>query len=237
MPLDEPTQSFMQLGIPRRAAKATSRLLRRDVTDRMCLLLPDAESSVAPGSLIGAQRILIEVVPDLTRDLIKSDAMVFAPDVANSSALPLILLEAMIFELVDRAGMKMGTAAMRRPSPSGFLVEARSFNTRRIAGGDGVPAITPDLQLLLGGMVRRFIVESIAAQESHGRAQEWTGWALLAAMHAMETYDHKLPVPGRTLRDLDGVGAYLAFDMGRRIIVAAAIDLIDQAERDAATDS
>ena len=88
---------------------------------------------------------------------------------------------------------------------------------------------------LLGDMLGPLIVQGISDRESHGKAQEWTGWALLAAMYAMEMHDHVLPVPGRNARDRNAALAGAAFEAGRRITIAAALNLIDRAERGAAS--
>jgi len=238
MPLDEPARAFVQLGIPRRSAKQVSRILQRDVTGWMRVLLPDVEYSAAPATLVTVRAALISVLPRLAWDLMSGTGLA-SPDLANSAALPVILLEAVNFELLNQARANIaafGTAATRRPSPSAPLTQARRLNEQRIAtASGGLAAISPQLQAMLGDMLGPLIVQGIPDQETHGKAQEWTGWALLAAMHAMEMHDHVLPVPGRNARDFNASLAEEAFQTGRRITIAAALNLIDRAERHAAS--
>src|SRR5262249_4204720 len=119
MARDEPAKSFRELGVPRRAATAMSRLLRGNVTQTMCVLLPDVEYSSAPGTLILARSALIEVLPRLAADFVTGPTGVRG-DWANSAVLPLILMEAMNYELISRARAnpaRAGAAAVQRPDP------------------------------------------------------------------------------------------------------------------------
>lgn len=95
-----------------------------------------------------------------------------------------------------RPGVLRAGAGWRR-GPDGARLAARADLALRPRGGVCI-------RLLLGDMPRRFIVESIPDQKSHGRAQEWTGWALPAAQLLTEV---QVPVHVTQLDDALGLSA------------------------------
>lgn len=81
----------------------------------------------------------------------------------------------------------------------------------------------------LGELLRNLIDISVA--QGSTLAQEWTGWALLAATSAQQIYENELPHPARTAAPaLSRTLAFTACNTGRALIIATAVDLIDVAE-------
>jgi hypothetical protein len=227
MARDEPAEAFRELGMSRHSAKALSRLLRGSVTRTLVALLPDIEHSSAPGGLLIAEAGLIQVLPALAANLVPG----LDENRANAAALPLIWLHAITFELISRSRANFAvaaTAAARRPDPSPLLVSGRRTLSQN-AMNDLGPAIGEPVSGIassIGNMLLRAVSKSV--QRDSAKAQEWTGWALLAAMHAMAAHEDELPVPGRTRHDPPAALAGAAFRTGRALTVLIAGDLISK---------
>jgi hypothetical protein len=71
-------------------------------------------------------------------------------------------------------------------------------------------------------------------QRIRARAVEWTGWALLAVMQALGAHEHQIPFPDWHGPDRDALYATDAFHKGQELITGAAVNLIGEAEREAA---
>jgi hypothetical protein len=233
--LDEPAKDFVSRGMSRRAAKALSRLLRGDVANAMCLLLPDVQYSSAPGTLVVARTELATVLPELTRRLVPDMVgMDTTPGWADAAEIPLVWLEAVNHELISRARhdlARAGMAAAARPRPSGLLVEARAeLGSRaveelaRLAGPEQARRATSHL----GGQLRDRIDNAVETHQA--LAQEWTGWALLAAAEALRINELVLPVPGHGSHDISGILTATAYRTGHALVSATAIALITMAE-------
>lgn len=231
MALDEPTKGFMAFGIPRRTAKSMSHILRGDVTNMMCSTLPGVEHSSAPLSLGIAGMTLVPLLPDVVGDL----NPLIDPARATAAALPMILLNAMAFELTSRAGTSRGMPSARHPRPSPSLAAVRLMLERQ-TGKSLAESIGSEqaqaLRTMLGDLLRG-LIDNVTDRERAGLAKEWAGWALLAAMDAMDGHAHVLPIPGRTTAPGSQAAlAGIAFHLGRALIVQAALDVIDVAERE-----
>jgi hypothetical protein len=231
---DYSEREFATLGIARHDVHDLSRALRRDVARLARLLLPDIEYSAAPGVLLCTRDALAEIVTSVTRNLMSSEMIQLSPRVISTSTLPVITLTPVVFELTRRVGDNiwyMGVASRARPDPDFFLQETRRRYSQSLAvGAIAEPPIPAQFPPLLSGLVRRAITERIQTKESHGRAQEWTGWTLLAVMHALDTHEDKVPIPGRKPGDFENMYARQAYTTGRLLLIGAALDLIGETE-------
>ncbi len=237
MALDDSAKALMTFGISRRAAKAASRLVRGQVTTLMCSLLPQVENSPALTAFVRAQAGLTPVLPKLTGELVpRMVGMESRPNWANVATVPMLWLEAITGELIPRSLANLalaGPVASRRPTPLGELVDARRDDGRRAmeqlaehAGEESARRIKTQLGDLL-----RDLGDGSVAHDS-AVAQEWTGWALLAVMRSLQIHATVLPDPSRAGQDAMGrVLAFTAYRTGQALITAAAVDLIDMAER------
>ncbi|WP_345339536.1 hypothetical protein [Planotetraspora kaengkrachanensis] len=209
-PKDESVEAFIALGLPRSSAEWMVGLMRGQVTDTMCDLLPGVEHSPAPQSLLLMSATLTPVLPGLTQAL--------QPGVddgrATSAALSCVLMPPMALELGSRGKRPAGGG---RPVPSEPLAQTTEDWRQHVDGGfsaennRGVPSF-------LGDLLRRTLGDRADLQ--------WAGWALLAAMHAMDQHDDVLPIPGRTAQTPGARVAGIAFQLGRLLTVAAAVDLL-----------
>lgn len=215
----DPVDSFMQFGVPRDAAKGMLRFLQRTVAPRVCALLPGVEYSVAPGTLVIAQAVLMKIVPDLTGQLIGVQDAYSERGVVSSSVLPLVLLEGVNYELNMRSRKRKGRAAtetgMAKPAP-----ELWDAGVRQIWDH---PAIPVDIAKALGKTLGKAVTESVQDEWARPFAAGWTGWALRAAMAALAEHDDELPVPGRGEPSSMPGKAFLT---GRALVIMAGQGLI-----------
>jgi hypothetical protein len=201
MAVDEPTRGLMELGFGRGNAETLASLLRGRVASLVLDELRGVEYSAAAGVLIGARPGLVHFVPRATLSVLDLGDRSVDPVASLASFCPIAYLDPVVYELLNRAranparDSRFGVILKRRPEPSKTLQGARSMYAAKVPagnyGGPPIPASTSDLvadQL-------RSAIEGISDRSSHAMAKEWTGWALLAALHGLDTYDVRTPVP------------------------------------------
>ena len=237
MAIDEPTRGLIDMGLGKRDAQSLSELLRGPVASIVSDELPDVEYSAALGVLITARPGLVYFLPKATQVLLGLGTGNVDPTVTLSSVYPVGYLDPVVYELLSRAkanpardGRFRATLA-RRPVPGRYLQDFRRRFAEDIpAGRAGAPPVPSATAGLVGDQLRTAIA-GIPDRSSHVRAREWTGWALLAAMHGFDTYDFKMPVPSKRRVDpLDAGSPQRAYRAGFTLLIGGALSLIDEAQ-------
>lgn len=224
-------------GIPPRDARALVRGMRRDVARMSNNLLPEVAYSAAPGLFLGGQRVLAEVLAEATRDMMSLENGIPAgPGMARYSVVPGIVLDPVTIAWIDHASRRrLGHMITSRPDPDYALRRYRESWEEAIDEGTAMrQAVPPAFRGRVSLLFYDAIARGIAGQEARVRAVEWTGWALLAVMMALRTHDDKVPFPEPGRDNLDDVYAQEAFGKGEALLVAGGLQLIYEAEREAA---
>jgi hypothetical protein len=156
---------------------------------------------------------------------------------ARHSALPVIALDPVTVEWIGHANRGMlGITIASRPNPDSFLRTYRDTHERGNTAGRLILEIAP---AKFTGRVSSMFYQAISAGvpdwKARVRTVEWTGWALLAVMMALETHEHKIPFPDWKGDDRDNLYAEEAYRKGKALLVGGGLNLINEAEREAAS--
>lgn len=218
---DEVAWAFRGLGLSRFAARGMSRLLRGEVTDTVCRLLPGAAGGVTGAEhwLALASMALPPAFGRLASDLVPG----IDENRANAAALPPMWMVGIAKGLLDRPAVGLPAA----PDPAPELRQARVY-AEESTGGELRRYLedwrAEELRARLGQLLRGSMTDVAPAG--------WGGWAMLAALEAMRQHGDVLPEPGRRAQSPGARMAGRAFQLGRALTYAAALDLIAYAEAD-----
>jgi hypothetical protein len=235
----DPTPRLIELGMSSRDAKRLIRTLRDDVGRMSNYLLPDVAYSAAPGPLLGGQRVVAEVVTETAREMMVGETMaLMTPEMraklqgfsvprshARYAALPVIALDPAAVEWIRHASRRrLGIELTSRPEPDWGLRRYRDDYEQR-----------NPVAATFTGRVSAVYYQALAVgypgQASRSIAVEWTGWALLAVMMALNTHVYHL---GEYALGPDEHWASTAYRNGIELLTGAAINLVNEAEREAA---
>lgn len=214
--------AFRELGLNRWAAKGMSKLLRGEVTDTVCRLLPGVTDS-GPSAARWLTFSAFALPPTLG-----PTAATMVPGVdenrANAATLPTLLMLGIGQGLMDRA--RPGSPTLDAPNPPAALhqarAEAETYVTAQLA------AYIEDWRAeAIRSRLGQFLRESMGDTEG----VEWGGWAMLAAMEAMRMHRDVLPEPGRREQSPGARMAGRSFQVGRALAYGVALDLIAYGER------
>jgi hypothetical protein len=220
----DPTVRLTQLGIAPRDAKGLVRTLRKDVARMSNGLLPDVAYSAAPGPLLGGRRVISEVVTEAVRENMKGPlGLPVTKEQARFAAVPVIALDPVADEWIRHADRRrLGVAMGTRPNPDFGLLRYREETSQQ----DN--ALDPRLAARMSSVFYQAIATGIPELASRAKAVEWTGWALLAVVMALETHVYQLPAP-----DKDYLSAQDAYRKGMALLVGGGLNLISEGEREA----
>jgi hypothetical protein len=224
-------------GLSRREARALVRAMRRDVARRSGDLLPEVVYSVAPGLFLGGQRVLPEVLEEAVDELMLARITVLpGSGMARYSVVPGIVLDPVAIGWIDHASRRrLGQTSTSRPVPGRALRQYREDCQEGIAEGTAtLEAVPPPFDGRVSLVFYSAIAMGIGEEEARVRALEWTGWALLAVMMALQTHEDKVPFPDRREDEFTYARVKEAFHKGQALLVAGGLQLIHEAERELA---
>ena len=219
----DPTLRLTQLGIAPRDAKGLVRTLRQDVARMSNDLLPDVAYSAAPGPLLGGWRVISEVVTEAVREDMKlPPGLTATKEDARFAAVPVIAFDPVADEWIRHASRRrLGRATGTRPDPDFGLLQYREARQRD-------NSLDPRLAASVSSAFYQAIATGIPVLAARATAVEWTGWALLAIMMALDAHVYHLPVP-----DGDYVSAHDAYHKGMALLAGGGLNLISEGEREA----
>jgi hypothetical protein len=220
----DPTVRLTQLGIAPRDAKGLVRTLRQDVARMSNRLLPDVAYSAAPGPLLGGWRVISEVVTETVHENMKGPfGLPVTKEQARFAAVPVIAFDPVVDEWIRHADRRrLGIAIGTRPNPDFSLLRYRETSQQD-------NALDPRLAARMSSTFYQAIATGIPQLASRAKAVEWTGWALLAIVMALDTHVYQLPAP-----DKDSLSAEDAYRKGMALLVGGGLNLISEGEREAA---
>jgi hypothetical protein len=223
-PID-PVTVLTRLGYPRPLAAWLVAVLRGDVTDTVCRLLPGAASLASAGWLLAAVMVQLQVAPRFIMDREPG----LAPGQARTAGtLPAQLMYVIFFELDSR---DRGTSEITPElHPSDELRAFRPEAERQVSelfGGYAYPARESEAVRL----VRDGLGEILNIVHEKGQPA-WGGWLLLATVLAIRT-NPDLPRPGRKRRRLPwnrnrATAAGIAYQLAETLALAMALGLLDR---------
>jgi hypothetical protein len=221
----DPTVRLTQLGIAPRDAKGLVRTLRRDVARMSNYLLPDVAYSAAPGPLLGGWRVISEVVTEAAQENMKGLlGLPVTKEQARFAAVPVIAFDPVVDEWIRHADRRrLGIAVSTRPNPDSGLLTYRETSQQD-------NALDPRFAARMSSIFYQAIATGIPQLALRAKAVEWTGWALLAVVMALETHVYQLPVP-----DEDFLSGQDAYRKGMALLVGGGLNLISEGEREAAS--
>lgn len=226
----DPVDSFVELGIPRTAARAVVAMLRSTVTDRACALLPGLVDGTGVRWIWAASATFPQVAGMMARELLPD----LEPHREQAAALPGLWLHAVNIELMarhdaahpDRPMAQLPPTAVP-PDPSARLREVHAEHRALVDRAMAADVVE-------GRAVRqagRAIARTMRAPLPDGEDPTWGGWSLLAVVQAFIEHEEQLPRPGRprARRPEQQAGARaagVAFELGRGLMIATALELI-----------
>jgi hypothetical protein len=224
----DPVTFLIELGTPPSAASHFVPILRGEVTDAVCALLPQAATDVPAQWLRSTSFVHLQMAPVLIADLEPT----LAPGHVLAGTLPGQLMYAVWYELNARA-QQYPSVAGKDPAPTLELVSFRNEAERKVndlfGAYFGAAGSQQGLQLLSRGPA-----EAAAVLDDSGQPS-WGGWVTLAALRAIQSHP-TLPRPGRQRRRLPwkktrAQGAGLGLQLGETFLMATSLGLLDQAEQ------
>lgn len=224
---EDPVTFLIELGTPPRVAEYFVPVLRGEVTDAVCALLPRAATDVPAQWLRATSFIQLQLTPGLVADLEPS----LAPSHVLAGTLPGQLMYPVWFELNARAQQHPSVAGSE-PAPSPDLLVFRNVAQRKVDALFGAyfggNESSKGLELLSRGPA-----EAASSLDSSGQPA-WGGWVSLAAIRAIQA-NPTLPRPGRPRQRLPwkragAQGAALGLELGETFAMATALGLLKQAE-------
>lgn len=218
----DPTVRLTQLGIAPRDAKELVKTLRKDVARMSNYLLPDVAYSAAPGPLIGGVRVISQIVTEAAQEDMKGPlGLPLTKEQARFAAVPVIAFGPVVEEWIRHASRRrLGSAMSTRPEPDFGLVTYRETRQQE-------NALDPSLAARMSSTFYAAIATGIPLPTQRARAVEWTGWALLAIVMALDTHMYHLPAPD------DDFFAQDAYQKGMALLVGGGLNLISEGEREA----
>lgn len=212
-----------QLGVAPLEAKRLLRILRQDVARLSTLLLPDVAYSAAPGPLLGGWRVISEVVTEaVLEDIEPPRGLPVIKLQARFATLPVIAFGPVVDEWIRRADRRrLGIAIGTRPNPDFSLRRYRETSQQD-------NPLDPRLAARMSSTFYHAIATGIPQLAARAKAVEWTGWALLAVVMALETHMDQLPVPVA-----DYLSVQDAYRKGMALIIGGGRNLISEGEREA----
>jgi hypothetical protein len=232
----DPAELLATLTGQPRVARSITRLVRTTVTDTVCRLLPGADGPTAPRWLWASTVFLLEAGPEWVARLDPG----IAAGRTYAAAMPAALMAAIQFELAARYEAAHPDAPLRQyvftgpaepPVPADVLRESLDtwYQAAEIMWGHyKVPPQTVD-------QVRATMSRSVRAIVGEPGNEAWGGWAVLAAISAMNAHRDVLPEPGRIdawrlPRNRDRADeAGIAFQFGRAFAITLAQGLLEVA--------
>jgi hypothetical protein len=232
VPFDPAEAIALLTGYPRRAQRI-SRLVRTEVTDTVCRLLPGADNAIAARWLKASIIFLFEACPEWVKHVDRG----IAPGRTNMAALPAALMIPMTFELPARYEAAHPEAPMSQyvftgpaepPVPSDTLYESREDWDRIAAVMFEHYKMPPELV----SRSRTIMTTTVRGAVNEPGNEAWGGWILLAALTAMNMHGKALPEPGRAdawrlpWHRARADEASVAFNLGRAFTVLLAQGLL-----------
>jgi hypothetical protein len=213
-----------QLGFAPRDAKELVRTLRQDVARMSNYLLPDVAYSAAPGPLLGGVRVVSEIITEAAQEDIKDPlGLPVIREQARFAAVPVIAFDPVVDEWIRHAGRRrLGRALDTRPDPDSGLLSYRETSQQK-------NALDPRLAARMSSTFYGAIATAIPELAARARAVEWTGWALLAIVMALDTHLYHLPATD------EDYYAQEAYHKGMALLVGGGLNLISEGEREAAS--
>jgi hypothetical protein len=220
----EADEALTQFGFAPLGLSHMTGVLRGAVTDEVCRVLPGAEHSTAGRTLLlvsaAAQQIPLTTVQTLRPGI--------PPANAAASCLPGMMLYVVTLELVrrydvahpDRPFAKLQDTVSAAPGPT---LQASYQALSRGTNDD-----EQELPILRAAAVTMSSAVQAAIRDPHGRS--WGGWALVAAVAAMNAQQDQLPEPGRARRrpadqEEGAQAAGFAYRLGKSALAATAVAL------------
>lgn len=225
MTVGDPDEVLFSYGLPMDAAHRVGAVLTEQVTVTMRALLPGVEHSPASQGLwlisVPLQRMLPVAAQTLIAGLDHHRAAV--------AAFPVVLLSPIMAEL-NRWRTATGTAVSvpAQPGPAQALVTARyeaAGQITRVWAQAAVPGQVTKLSMTVRALVRDHC--------GPGPGRQWTGWALLAALSAMDVHHAALLLPPPAPLSLVAHQAEGAVQVGWALALTAALTLIADGEQEA----
>lgn len=217
----DPTAWLTQMGIAPHDAKGLVRTLRQDVARLSNLLLPDVAYSAAPGPLLGGWQVISEIVTEAVQNMEGLHGRPVPKEHSCFAAVPVIAFDPVVREWIRRADRRgLGSAMGTRPNPDFDLLRYRETSQQD-------NALDPRLAAGMSSIFYQAIATGIPEPAYRAKAVEWTGWALLAIMAALDTHVYRLPVP-----DIDYFPAHDAYRKGVALLVGGGLNLISEGERE-----
>jgi hypothetical protein len=219
----DPTVRLTQLGIAPRDAKGLVRTLRKDVARMSNYLLPDVAYSAAPGPLLGGVRVISEVVTEAVREDMKGPlGLPLTREQARFATVPVIAFGPVVEEWIRHADRRrLGITISTRPNPDSGLLRYRETSQQD-------NALDPKLAARMSSTFYSAIATGIPQLAARAKAVEWTGWALLAVVMALDTHVYQVPAP-----DEGDLFAQDAYSKGMALLVGGGLNLISEGEREA----
>jgi hypothetical protein len=213
-----------QLGIAPRDAKEMVRTLRQDVARMSSYLLPDVAYSAAPGPLLGGVRVVSEIITEAAQEDMKNPlGLPVTREQARFAAVPVIAFDPVVDEWIRHASRRrLGRTLDTRPVPDSGLVTYRETHQQK-------NALDPSLAARMSSTFYGAIATAIPELTARARAVEWTGWALLAIVMALDTHVYHLPPAD------EDYSAQEAYHKGMALLVGGGLNLISEGEREAAS--
>ncbi|NRQ40328.1 hypothetical protein HII36_52180 [Nonomuraea sp. NN258] len=228
---DPVVDDLVELGWPRWVVRRQVRLLRGEVTDGVCRLLPGVETSTAPRWMFtGSQTMGMSAVSSASHIIDGGAERGQAAAAATASH----LLFAVSVELTDRHDRARphdplsGRAPMAEtPAPTTSLRECHDISRQFVHNMLSLYFQADRVNELArgwGAIVRRAV---------DGPDSAWGGWGLLAALTALSRYRDAFPQPGRpgwrprSRREAAGKAGE-AYWLGVAMLHATALELIGE---------
>jgi hypothetical protein len=141
---------------------------------------------------------------------------------ARFAAVPVIAFDPVVDEWIRHADRRrLGIALGTRPNPDFGLLRYRETSQQD-------SALDPSLAARMSSIFYQAIATGIPQLAARAKAVEWTGWALLAVVMALETHVYQLPAPHK-----DYLSAQDAYRKGMALLVGGGLNLISEGEREA----
>jgi len=199
-------------------------VLRGAVTDEVCRVLPGAEHSTAGRTLLlvsaAAQQIPLTAVQALRPGIPFNNAA--------ASCLPGMLLYVVTLELVRRYDVAHPGRPFAELQDTVSAAPGPALRASYQALGRDTHDDEQELLMLRAAAATMASAAQASIGDPHGRS--WGGWALVAAVAAMNAQQDQLPEPGRARRrpadqEAGAEAAGFAYRLGKSALAATAVAL------------
>lgn len=223
-PID-PVIMLTGLGYPRPLVTWLVPIVRGEVTDVVCKLLPGAASLASARCLLAAVMVQLQVAPMF---IVEREPGLAPGQARTAGTLPAQLMYVIFYELTSRDQEKSETAPEPHPSDElrAFRAEAEQ-QVNELFGGYFHPATESEGV----GLIENSLGEILSTLDGKGQPA-WGGWLLLATIMALRT-NPNLPRPGRKRRRLPwkrnrATAAGIAHQLAETLALAMALGLLNQ---------